>query len=124
MAAAGSQSDEYLRSVRGIPPPHPYPFAGVVTAVAVMTAEVALLAALLRIRPDAWPRTRAALAAALAVGIACVAVTGSLHAPPFVFAFIWWTIAVGVVLAIDGIRKAVSPRRPPGAAPGDATTGR
>jgi len=100
VAWAGLLPNPYMQAVMSIPPPHPYPFAGVASISAFIVTEV--LAAYAIIRPGSFSRSwvRALCAFIIAVGFLVFGFTQVMHAPPYISAYLWWLIGVAGILLV------------------------
>ncbi len=94
---SGTLPDPYLQHVRGIAPPHPYAFKNVAWVTAFITAQVALMYAILRPRTFRRSWGRAACAFAMSAGFAWFALMSAIHAPPFWIAYVWWQLATAAL---------------------------
>lgn len=109
LVVAGREPDPYLQYVRHIPPPHPYPVTGVSWAVAFLSAQCALIAAILR--PSSYKQSwgRALLSLLVCASFFGYAALGAMHAPPYFFVYLWWLLLAGgatLLLSIwSGIRS-------------------
>jgi hypothetical protein len=101
---AGLLPNSYMQAVRGIPPPHPYPFAGVAFTSAFIVAEVLAVYAI--IRPGSFGHSfthswiRAFCAFIIAVGFVVFGLAQAMHASPYITAYIWWLIGVAGILLV------------------------
>jgi len=97
---AGLLPNSYMQAVRGIPPPHPYPFAGVAFTSAFIAAE--LLAVYAIIRPSSFDYSwdRAFCAFIIAVSFVVFGLAQAMHASPYITAYIWWLIGVAGILLV------------------------
>lgn len=98
---AGLLPNSYMQAVRGIPPPHPYPFAGVAFTSAFIVAEVLAVYAIIRPGSFGHSWSRAFCAFIIAVGFVVFGLAQAMHASPYITAYIWWLIGVaGIFLVV------------------------
>ena len=100
VAWAGLFPNPYTQFVRGIPPPHPYPFVGVAWISAFIAVEVAVSYAIIRpcLPRLSWSRTL--LAFVIAIGFLVFGLAQAMHSPPYIWAYIWWLFGVAAVLFV------------------------
>jgi hypothetical protein len=92
--------DPYLVHVRHIPPPHPYPTAGVLWVLGFATLEIVLLSVTLRPQSYSLSWRRALISLGIAIGFLCYGGLGAMHAPPYFFFYLWWLILLVVALLV------------------------
>ena len=109
---AGTRVDGYQLHVRGIPLPHPYPWAGVLTVCAAMSIEMLIFYGL--IRPESYQRSwgRALCATAGGTSLVLFFGLGLMHSPPYVFSHWLWlaisTLAFLLLSAMSAVGAARS----------------
>jgi hypothetical protein len=104
----GFLPNPYLQATVALTPPHPFPLSGVIGVVVLVTIEVAVLYAVFRpmsFQFKAWGRSTVAFAVASA--FLAYGALGAMHAPPFMFAYIWWLVGVAVVLAVTMLASII-----------------
>ena len=94
---AGQLENPYLTHVRGMPPPHPYPWRGVLFLVGYMGVLCAMLSAILR--PESYHRSwgRALSAFMVAGFFTGLGMLGAMHAPPYFSIGLQWLLSVWLV---------------------------
>ena len=90
----GRLPNPYLLYVRHLPPPYPYPTNGVLWVLLFMAIQVVVLAIVIRPRTYSRSWLRAGLALLVSAAFFIYAALGAMHAPPYFFAYIWWSLAV------------------------------
>lgn len=99
VAWAGFLEDPYLRYVRHMQAPFPYPIGLVAGLVALMAVYVGLLQVILRPTSYRMSWGGALLAWVLTIGLLFTIAMGSMHAPPPLLACLWWITAVAVAMS-------------------------
>ncbi len=91
--AMGFAPDPYLKHVRQIPPPHPYPTQTVLWILLFMVVHAGAAFAILRPKSYCYSWGRSFLAVLVSSGFFVFAAPGAMHAPPAHVAYIWWLLA-------------------------------
>ncbi len=97
---AGSQPNPFAHHIEGQALSISYPLQGVAIAVSLVTLELVILWVIIRKNSYKESVGRAFLALLGSLAFSVLGLADIMHAPPYVFHYIWWTFAMSAALLL------------------------